>query len=153
MCDQDSMDDMLEYQLKSKALSRRQFGAMSLGAGLVSLLPPVAGAAEVTESEVEIKTPDGTADAYFVHPAKGKYPAVLIWPDIFGLRASFRQMGKRLAESGYSVLVVNPFYRTQEGPDGAGTCGLLRSGNPHRTGRTDGLAHARDGADRCQGLH
>lgn len=116
MCDQDSMDDMLEYQLKSKALSRRQFGAMSLGAGLVSLLPPVANAAEVTETEVEIKTPDGTCDAYFVHPVKGKYPAVLVWPDIFGLRASFRQMGRRLAESGYSVLVVNPFYRTKKAP-------------------------------------
>jgi carboxymethylenebutenolidase len=116
MCDQDSMDDMLEQQLKNKALSRRQFGAMSLGAGLVSLLPPVAGAAEVMESEVEIKTPDGVADAYFVHPAKGKYPAVLVWPDIFGLRASFRQMGRRLAESGYSVLVVNPFYRAKKAP-------------------------------------
>jgi carboxymethylenebutenolidase len=71
---------------------------------------------ETTDAEVEIKTPDGTADAYFVHPAKGKHPAVLIWPDIFGLRPTFRQMGKRLAESGYAVLVVNPFYRTKKAP-------------------------------------
>ena len=116
MCDNDSMDDMLDYQLKSAALSRRRFGALTLGAGVLSLLPPVADAAEVTESEVEIKTPDGTADAYFVHPAKGRHPGVLVWPDIFGLRPAFRQMGKRLAESGYSVLVVNPFYRKQKAP-------------------------------------
>jgi carboxymethylenebutenolidase len=109
------MDDMLEYQLRS-GLSRRQFGALTVGAGLMSLLPPVAGAAEVLEAEVEVKTPDGTCDAYFVHPAKGAAPAVLIWPDIFGLRPAFRQMGKRLAESGYAVLVVNPFYRTKHAP-------------------------------------
>jgi carboxymethylenebutenolidase len=70
----------------------------------------------VNESEVEIETPDGTADAYFVHPSKGAHAGVLIWPDIFGLRPAFRQMGKRLAESGYSVLVVNPFYRTKKAP-------------------------------------
>jgi carboxymethylenebutenolidase len=80
------------------------------------VLPRVAGAADTTESEVEIKTPDGTCDAYLVHPVKGKYPAVLIWPDIFGLRPTFRQMGKRLAESGYTVLVINPFYRTKKAP-------------------------------------
>ena len=63
-----------------------------------------------------MKTPDGTADCYFVHPASGTAPGVLMWPDIFGLRPAFRQMGKRLAESGYSVLVVNPFYRKQKAP-------------------------------------
>jgi carboxymethylenebutenolidase len=74
----------------------------------------------VTESEVTVKTPDGTADCYFVHPATGTAPGVVVWPDIFGLRQAFRQMGKRLAESGYSVLVVNPFYRAQKGlPNGA----------------------------------
>ncbi len=56
------------------------------------------------------------ADAYFVHPAKGAAPAVLVWPDVFGLRPAFRQMGKRLAESGYAVLVVNPFYRQMHAP-------------------------------------
>ncbi len=115
MCDNDSFDDMLTYQ-RGAELSRRRFGALGLGAGLASVLPRVAGAAEVRESEVEIKTPDGTCDAYFVHPAKGSYPGVLVWPDIFGLRPAFRQMGKRLAESGYSVLVVNPFYRKQKAP-------------------------------------
>lgn len=121
MCDQDTYEDMIAYQLKNKELSRRQFGALGLGAGLVAMLPPVANAAEVTESEVEIKTPDGTCDAHFVHPARGSAPAVLVWPDIFGLRASFRQMGKRLAESGYAVLTVNPFYRVKHAPTGAAT--------------------------------
>ncbi len=116
MCDNDSLDDMIEYELKSRALSRRQFGALTVGAGLVSLLPPVANAVEVEGADLDIKTPDGTADAYFVHPSKGAHPGVLIWPDIFGLRSAFRQMAKRLAESGYSVLVVNPFYRTQRAP-------------------------------------
>jgi carboxymethylenebutenolidase len=75
------------------------------------MLPEVANAQAVTEREVEIKTPDGTADSYFVHPASGAAAAVLIWPDIFGLRPAMRTMGRRLAGSGYSVLVVNPFYR------------------------------------------
>ena len=116
MCDQDSMHDMIEYQLRTGGLSRRQFGALTLGAGLVGLWPAVAGAAEVTEAEVQIKTPDGTCDAYFVHPTHGAHAAVLIWPDAFGLRPAFRQMGKRLAESGYAVLVVNPFYRQNKAP-------------------------------------
>jgi carboxymethylenebutenolidase len=116
MCDQDSLDDMIEYQLRTAGMSRRRFGALTLGAGLISLLPPVAGAVTVEESEVDIKTPDGTADAYFVHPVTGTAPAVLVWPDIFGLRPAFRQMGRRLAESGYSVLVVNPFYRAKRAP-------------------------------------
>ena len=116
MCDNDSLGDLIEYRLRA-GLSRRQFGALSLGAGVLSLLPSVAGAAvEVQESEVDIRTPDGTADAYFAHPARGAYPGVLMWPDIYGLRPAFRQMGKRLAESGYSVLVVNPFYRTKRAP-------------------------------------
>jgi carboxymethylenebutenolidase len=116
MCDDHSIEDMIEYSLRTRGLSRRQFSALTLGATLVSALPPVANAAETKDSEVEIKTPDGTADAYFVHPATGHHPGVLVWPDIFGLRPAFRQMGKRLAESGYSVLVVNPFYRTKKAP-------------------------------------
>lgn len=115
MCDEDSINDIIEYQLKS-GMSRRSFGALTVGAGLVWLLPATAGAAVLKEEEVEITTPDGTADAYFVHPAAGAAPGVLVWPDIFGLRAAFRQMGRRLAESGYSVLVVNPFYRTKHAP-------------------------------------
>jgi carboxymethylenebutenolidase len=83
---------------------------------MLAALPRLANAAETHGVGVEIRTPDGTADAYFVHPTKGKHPGVLIWPDIFGLRPAFRQMAARLAESGYSVLVINPFYRLQKAP-------------------------------------
>jgi carboxymethylenebutenolidase len=115
MCEQDSFDhDRQEYE-RQGLVTRRQFGVM-LGAGMAMMLPSVANAAAVTESEVTITTPDGVADCYFVHPASGTAPAVLMWPDIFGLRPAFRQMGKRLAESGYSVLVVNPFYRIHKAP-------------------------------------
>ena len=116
MCDHDSIEDIIAYQLKSAALSRRQFGALSVGTGLAALLPAIAGALEVQGADVDITTPDGTADAYFVHPSAGAHPGVLIWPDVFGLRPAFRQMGQRLAESGYAVLVINPFYRTQRAP-------------------------------------
>jgi carboxymethylenebutenolidase len=115
MCDQDHFDDdRLEYEARG-LVTRRQFGVL-LGAGMAMLLPKVVNAVDVTESEVSVTTPDGTADCYFVHPSAGTAAAVLVWPDIFGLRPAFRQMGKRLAESGYSVLVVNPFYRTQKAP-------------------------------------
>ena len=115
MCDQDHFDkDRQDYE-RLGLVTRKQFGKM-LGAGMAMMLPKVANAATVVESDVNITTPDGTADCYFVHPATGTSAGVLIWPDIFGLRPAFRQMGKRLAESGYSVLVVNPFYRTQKAP-------------------------------------
>jgi carboxymethylenebutenolidase len=115
MCDQLHYDDDQQEFESLGLVTRKQFGVL-LGAGVSMMLPQVANAAAVTEAEITIKTPDGEADAYFVHPATGTAPAVLIWPDIFGLRPAFRQMGKRLAESGYSVLVVNPFYRTKKSP-------------------------------------
>jgi carboxymethylenebutenolidase len=115
MCDQDRFEkDRQEYEARG-LVTRRQFGVL-LGAGVAMVLPRVINAVTVTESEVTIKTPDGTADCYFVHPSSGTAPAVIVTPDIFGLRPAFRQMGKRLAESGYSVLVVNPFYRKQKAP-------------------------------------
>jgi carboxymethylenebutenolidase len=115
MCDQDHFeDDRLEYEARG-LVTRREFGAV-LGAGMAMLLPPVLNAVAVTESDVAIKTADGTADCYFVHPAAGTAAGVLVWPDIFGLRPAFRQMGKRLAESGYSVLIVNQFYRVRKAP-------------------------------------
>ena len=102
MCDQDHFEQDREKFEALGLVTRKQFGVM-LGAGVAMLLPQVANAVTVTESDVTIKTPDGNCDAYFVHPATGTAPGVLIWPDIFGLRPAFRQMGKRLAESGYSV--------------------------------------------------
>jgi carboxymethylenebutenolidase len=116
MCDQDHFDDDLKKYLRAGNVTRRDFGTLTAGVGLAMLLPRAADAQAVTETNVEIKTPDGTADCYFVHPSSGAHAAVLIWPDILGLRPAFRQMGKRLAESGYSVLVVNPFYRQKRAP-------------------------------------
>jgi carboxymethylenebutenolidase len=115
MCEQDQFEkDRQEYETRG-LVTRRQFGVL-LGAGVAMLLPQVANAVAVTESEVTVTTPDGIADCYFVHPATGTAPGVLLWPDVFGLRPAQRQMGKRLAESGYSVLVVNPFYRVKKAP-------------------------------------
>ncbi|MEQ1910443.1 MAG: dienelactone hydrolase family protein [Vicinamibacterales bacterium] len=115
MCDQDHFDeDQQDFEARG-LVTRRQFGAL-LGAGMVMMLPRVVGAVAVTESDVSITTPDGTADCFFVHPATGTAPGVLMWPDIFGRRPAFHQMAKRLAESGYSVLVVNPFYRVKKAP-------------------------------------
>src|SRR6185369_9857069 len=116
MCDQDHFEDDKQKYESLGLVTRRQFGVL-VGAGITMMLPRVANAVTVTEAEVEVKTPDGTADCYFVHPSTGTGAGVLIWPDIFGLRPAFRTMGKRLAESGYSVLVVNPFYRTKKAPD------------------------------------
>ncbi len=115
MCDEKTIGDANEH-LRRARLTRREFGALSIGTGLAMLLPRAANAQEVTASNVEVTTPDGTADCYFVHPTMGTHPAVLIWPDALGLRPAFEQMGRRLAESGYSVLVVNPYYRTERAP-------------------------------------
>ena len=115
MCDQDHFeDDKLDYEAKG-LVTRRQFGVL-LGAGVAMMLPRVVNAVSVADGDVTITTPDGSCDAYFVHPATGTAPGVLIWPDIFGRRPAFHQMAKRLAESGFSVLVVNPFYRTKKAP-------------------------------------
>lgn len=115
MCDHNYLEEMKKY-LRRGNVTRRDFGALSAGVGVTMMLPRAANAQDVTESEVEIRTPDGVADCYFVHPSSGAHAAVLVWPDILGLRTAFRQMGKRLAESGYSVLVVNPFYRQRRAP-------------------------------------
>ena len=116
MCDKDHFEEDLEKYIRAGRVTRRDFGSLTAGAGLAMMLPRAADAQAVTEKEVEIKTPDGTCDAYFVHPQSGAHAAVLVWPDILGLRPAFRQMGKRLAESGYSVLTVNPFYRGKRAP-------------------------------------
>ena len=97
--------------------SRREFVAMSIAAGLAAAAGSAAAAdLPVVEKNVEIKMPDGTCDATFIHPASGSHPGVLIWPDAFGLRPSMRDIGKRIAAEGYSVLVPNPFYRLAKAP-------------------------------------
>ena len=115
MCDQDQFEkDRQEFEARG-LVTRRQFGVL-LGAGVAMMLPRVVNAVAVTDADVTVTTPDGACDCYFVHPATGTGAGVLLWPDIFGLRPAMRQMGKRLAESGYSVLVVNPFYRVKKAP-------------------------------------
>ena len=116
MCDEETRRDEEDHLRRSANLTRRDFGTLSLGAGLAMLLPRAASALEVTAADVEVPTPDGMADCHFVHPASGTHPGVLIWPDALGLRPAFEQMGRRLAESGYAVLVVNPYYRTERAP-------------------------------------
>ena len=101
---------------RTENATRRDFVAMSATAGLVAATGSISAATKVVETDVEIKTPDGTCDAAFIHPASGAHPGVLIWTDAFGLRPTFREMGKRLAAEGYSVLVPNPFYRLAKAP-------------------------------------
>jgi carboxymethylenebutenolidase len=98
-------------------LSRRDFVTMSVAAGFAVAAGAASDAAEsVVETDVQIKTPDGVCDAAFIHPASGAHPAVIVWPDAFGLRPSMRDIGKRIAADGYSVLVPNPFYRVAKAP-------------------------------------
>ena len=107
--------DQYEPEQQDSELSRRDFVAMGLAAGVVAAGVPAAAAMPVVETMVEIKTPDGTCDAAFSNPTTGTHPAVIIWPDAFGLRPAIREMGKRLAGEGYAVLVVNPYYRVGKG--------------------------------------
>ena len=116
MCDERTLRDADDHLRRSGSLTRREFGALSVGTGLAMLLPRAANALAVTAADVEVSTPDGTADCHFVHPSSGTHPGVLIWPDALGLRPAFEQMARRLAESGYAVLVVNPYYRTERAP-------------------------------------
>lgn len=117
MCDERTLREMQEaLHGTDSTLSRRRFGALVVGAGLAATLPRAANALCVTDAMVEVKTPDGTAECYFVHPSDGKHPGVLIWPDAYGLRPAFRQMARRLAESGYAVLAPNQYYRSTRLP-------------------------------------
>lgn len=116
MCDEDSFKESSSEE--GNTFNRRQFTRLAASGTFIAMMPSLstANAKTLNESEVTIKTPDGEADAYFVHPTEGKHPAILVWPDILGLRPAFRAMGKRLAEAGYAVLVINPYYRTAKAP-------------------------------------
>lgn len=116
MCDEHTEQDNARFLGHKGSMSRRRFGALTAGAALALTLPRAANAQAVIENDVRIPTPDGMADCYFVHPASGRHPGVVVWPDILGLRPAFRLMGKRLAEAGYAVLVVNPYYRRMTAP-------------------------------------
>lgn len=101
---------------RAMGLSRRQFDLFALSAAAVAALAGTANAAGVDQAAVEVKTADGQADCFFVHPGQGKHPGVLLWPDFMGRRAAYEQMATRLAESGYAVLVINPYYRDKRSP-------------------------------------
>ena len=101
----------------SNELTRRNFVGMSLAAGVAATTGTIASAQlKVMEMDVQVKTPDGTCDAVFIHPTTGSHPGVIIWPDAFGLRPAVREMGKRLATEGFAVLIPNPFYRMAKVP-------------------------------------
>ena len=120
MCDE-TTERELDAHLAKKALTRRGFTA-GVSATLatssfltVAFAKPKFEPSELTEIEVSVPTPDGEADALFIHPAEGAHAAVIIWPDIHGVRPAFFDMARRLAGDGYSVLAVNPYYRTHKG--------------------------------------
>ena len=151
MCDEFTVVEDKEF-LAKKGITRRGFGKLGAGASLLAMLPTAANAQDVVEQEVEIETPDGMADGYFVHPASGKHPGVIMWPDVLSIRPTYRRMAKRLAESGYSVFLANPYYRTYKGriaPEGAAYSDpeVRALVTPHRqslssqTAVTDGLAY------------
>src|SRR5215210_6357174 len=113
MCDSDNH----QGYIADTSLTRRSVVLTISSVAAVAGLPACASAANVTETDVMVPTPDGTADAVLFHPKKaGSWPAVLMWPDILGLRPVFREMGRRLAAEGFTVLVPNPFYRTKRAP-------------------------------------
>lgn len=118
-------DEMTEAEnatwMRDKGLNRREFASVGAGAAALSMLPGCTTAGEMSSSAtasrtVLIDTPAGKADAFFVYPSKGKHPAVIMWPDIAGLRDAYQQMGTRLAAAGFAVLVVNQYYRSSPAP-------------------------------------
>src|SRR6202023_3726802 len=113
------MDDKQDSEKLHKAVadpSRRDFIAMSVASGFAAATGSAFAAEPVVETDVTIKTPNGTCDAAFIHPSTGSHPGVLIWTDAFGLRPAMRDIGKRIAAEGYSVLIPNPFYRIAKAP-------------------------------------
>jgi carboxymethylenebutenolidase len=109
--------NQLNSDAQARDIARRDFVALSVAAGLAATAEPaVAAGLEAVETNVEIKTPDGACDAAFIHPKTGSHAGVLIWPDAFGLRPAMREIARRIAAEGYSVLVPNPFYRVAKAP-------------------------------------
>ena len=118
MCDNQTEQDNEQYERLGGTLNRRQFGAFT-AATLFSLFYtdiPLAEETTLSEKNVLVPMSEGVSDSFFVHPAEGEHPGILMWPDIRGLRPTFQAMAKRLALNGYSVLVVNPFYRDAKAP-------------------------------------
>jgi carboxymethylenebutenolidase len=144
----------LKRDVQSGKMTRRDFVAFSVTAGVAvtagCAAEDTAQEIEVVEEDVEITTPDGTADAAYIHPRTGAYAGVLIWTDAFGLRPSFRAMARRLAADGYSVLVPNPFYRVERAPSFP-DASVVSFGDPDtraRLGPLMGSITAADAAER-----
>ena len=120
MCDETTERELDAYLMR-KALTRRGFTAgatatlTTSGLMLQACASPLPERGILTETEVQIPSPVGSIDALFVHPAEGAHAAVIIWPDIHGVRPAFFDMARRLAGSGYSVIAANPYYRTHTG--------------------------------------
>jgi carboxymethylenebutenolidase len=147
MCDSDNN----QGYIADTSLTRRSAVLAMSAAAAAAGLPTAALAANVIETDVMVPTPDGSADAALFHPAgSGSWPAVLMWPDILGLRPVFREMGRRLAAEGYTVLVPNPFYRTRRAPVVAGAFDFNKPEDRAKLqGLTDALTDAaidRDGS-------
>lgn len=122
MCDEFTEADNSSW-LARQAIGRRTFGLLGASAAALALMPGCAEADSLTDDipsvqfrAVTIETPDGEADGFFVYPAEGRYPAILMWPDVAGLRQAYRIMATQLAEAGYAVLVVNQYYRSARAP-------------------------------------
>ena len=115
MCDDFTNLSNDEFLSKQGGISRRDFGKMAAGGSALMALPPIANAMDVVEEDVLVPMAEGMSDCYWVHPVSGRHAAVIMWPDIMSIRPAFRQMGKRMAQMGYSVLVVNPYYRSFAG--------------------------------------
>ena len=115
MCDEQTERENTLYLEQNHALDRRSFAKLTALAAIAGALPQFAHSSSVSENKVMVPTPSGEVDAYFYHPSEGQHPAVIMWPDIKGLRPAFQAMARRLAGEGYAVLVVNPFYRDLRG--------------------------------------
>lgn len=119
MCDDYTGQGQANGQDAASRLSRREFAALGTAAALAGCTGNVAAASassDLSERMVEITTTDGVADAFFVHPAKGAHPGIVMWPDIAGLREAKKVMARRLAAAGYAVLCVNQYYRGGPAP-------------------------------------
>jgi carboxymethylenebutenolidase len=152
------VEDFMDKNDETKTdVSRRDFTALSVAASLAVGAggPPTYAATEVVEKDVTIKTPDGMCDAAYFHPATGAHAGAIVWTDIFGLRPSFRDLGKRLAGEGYAVLVPNPFYRTAKSPvvEDASNFDFNDPANRAKTGSWTGPINQPGAIERDAGAH
>ncbi|WP_324072564.1 MAG: dienelactone hydrolase family protein [Erythrobacter sp.] len=141
MCDESKLAEWA-----TQTISRRQFGALTgtaaLAAGIPAGSPALAEGLALTEKGVSFATPDGTMDGFLVQPAKGKHPAVILWPDIASIRESKRMIARKLASAGYSVLVVNPYYRDVAGEQFADFAAFIAGGGFQKVGPWRGKLNA-----------